>query len=242
METSEIHPTFARIVGMYYKIGAWQNKDESRMTMKFFHLIYLTLFSIFFLICGLASDDENEFVFLLETAWCMIIVLIKLMYVAWRETEILEFLYHRAVSFDDEESKQINKKTMRKFMTFIDTAISLICIAYIFAIVSCLPIFTSEKKMPMFITFRLSFTYSEILYWITYGFLVLGLALAVVFNSITVVIWYIMLTYTFDYRALGNALRNLGYRQQLKVPQTVTTKLFLQELICLIKKHRSICE
>lgn len=97
------------------------------------------------------------------------------------------------------------------------------------AVVSCLPIFSDEMKLPLYITFSCGWKYNAIIYWMTYIFLAWGLGLSFIFNTITVIIWYILFKYSIQYQILRYNFKNLGRTAAKK-----SGDIILQDLIGLV--------
>lgn len=162
---------------------------------------------------------------------------------------MLTFLYDPVVAHcipgHIESTKQANKK-IKKFINFVTLYLLMVVVGVVFGIVSCLPLFSYEKKLPFFISFPFNFNYSEIVYWIAYTFIALGGVCCVASNLITVIIWYIMLNYSVEYEVLENKLRNLGVNKTNKTTNVKLTKnsrkslqnSFQKDLVTLIKDHR----
>lgn len=251
----EINPTICRIFKLFYQFGIWPKEEESnfrKMCRKLFYLFNHILYQVFLVTCSYLSPDQNECIFLLAVDISVAVVTVKLIYVLWKSEESFEFLYVRIVdvSVGDREEFELFNKKLNKFVKFVHVYLLMICVTFIFVMSSCLPIFSGEKQLPLFIDFTLDWEYSEIIYWITYAFMGSQMACTVLFNLIILLIWYAMLTYSIEYQALVNQFRNLGMngmnirtKKVLKKNlKSETRNLYLQELIGLIKAHRNIFE
>jgi len=262
----ELNQTISQIIRLFFKIGVWRSVEESAIRKtgwKLFYLISFILFVIVIAICAIISDDKTESRFLTNVAIYLAVITLKLMYILWKNEETLAFLYAHTVIHsieDKDESEKINKK-MNFFMKFCRTFVCMTVFASILTTIAALPIFSIEKKLPLFISFNLNLEYSEFIYWPAYIFVVFGLAEALLINLNSILLWYIMLVNATEYQVLGNKFRKLGVdrttkrqlhkklgmdrttkRQQQKISKSSPPRSFSQDLIGLIKAHREIYE
>lgn len=246
MQEININQTFNRIVKLLYTLGIWKNCEESasrERARKSFYVIYFLLLQMFLVGCACVANERNEIIFL----WLMVVIVavigLKLVYLLWKENEILSFLYesttHRTDANDD------NQK-MKVFLKFVNGYVFGLIVAAVFYNTSVLPIFSSEKRLPFFIRFSFEGNNSEIIYWISYVFVGTGIFYTNLCNLITSIIWYLMLNYAIEYEVLGNKLRNLGTHRTIKAARPVKKIIsnneneFLQDFIGLIKAHRNL--
>lgn len=248
----EVNQTVCLIVKLLYYLGIWQDEEEPafrRIAKKAFYILYPVLFFIFLAIDAFfsySSGNKNESIFVVQ-----LVMTVKIMYLLFKKEELLAFLFDPIVAHSTEdrmEWQQINNK-MTKFTKFINAYLFMILITQICNIVFSLPIIYGDKMLPLCISFPGQFP--EIIYWILYAFISTALLCCSATNLITVLIWYIMLSYSIEYEVLGNQFRNLGKRMQMKTitkkklekkSQPTPRNLFVQDLIRLIKAHRSVYE
>lgn len=242
----EINATLSQIVKVFYQLGILRNEGESdfrKRCRKLYFLTYLVLFIILIITCAFVSDEKSESIFFLAIAIGATVVTVKAKFLLWKKEEFLEFLNLSVIvnsTEDSEESEEINKK-LRKFIKFAHVYLLIMSCGCIISIVSCLPIFYSEKRLlPLFIHVSLDWKYSNIIYWSTYAFIASALFYFVVFNLTTILIWYMMLKYSNEYEVIGNRLRKLGNKSFQTQTKSQAQKLFLQDLIGLKKDHQKL--
>lgn len=103
-----------------------------------------------------------------------------------------------------------------------------------------LPIFTTEKKWPLYITFSLHCKYDVIIFWIGYTYFALFIVPAYVYNLVVVLIWCPMLNYSVKYQILGNQFRKMGVIRSIKTTQNINKCLFHSNLIDLVKTPQKL--
>lgn len=240
----EVNQTLCRIIEMFYRFGMWQNDDEYaflKIGKKLFYILFWLLFLIFILTNAFLCDDMNESIFLVEIVIMGVVMHVKLMYLLFKKEKILEFLYDPIVAHSTQDRLEWSK--IKKFMKFTRIYFLTLAITYVANIAVQLPAFSNNNKLPFFVSFPWQ---SEIIYWMAYAFVTLVFAYGIIINSITVLIWYIMLGYSIEYEALGDKFQNLGMKSVTnKIPQTISKSssprnLIVKELIALIKHHQNL--
>lgn len=252
MNKIEQNQTICRIFKLFYNLGIWQNEQESRKEFavckigrKLFYLIYFVQYQIFLVTYALLSDNSNASAFLTAIEIPTAVITIKLVYLLWKKEEILTFIYDPIVSHSSADGQDLEeiKKKVKIFTKFIQTYMVMLVSGTVVMFFSCLPIFSSGKMLPLFISFKLSSKYSEILYWLAYGYVTSFLLCVNLVNFSTVIFWYIMLNYSIEYQVLGNKLKNLGINKTEQLQencQSASRNLFHQDLIGLIRAQRNI--
>ncbi|XP_037040972.1 putative odorant receptor 71a [Bradysia coprophila] len=253
MFSIELDEALQRILKIFYRMGIWQRDEESnyrKIGMKMFYTFFGALFLIFFATNAFLCDDRNESIFSVQISIAAAILYVKTLYVLFNKQEILAFLYDPIVvhSIENREEYDETVKKINKFMNFVRPYCLAIFLTVSLLIVIKLPIFSTDKGLPLFISF--SWNRSEIIYWLAYLFLSLSCFLYATMNLITILIWYMMLNYSIDYELLGNKLRKLGV-----VKKTIAKKAkkqkefrltqrsgFVEDLIVLVKAHRNLTE
>lgn len=243
----EIHQTINRIVKLYNFLGIWRNEEESngrKRGRQIFFISYFILVVLYYILCAFCSDNINNFIFMLEVAIGVAVVGIKALYVFWKEKAILEFLYNRIVAHSTESRQrweEVNVK-LNSFMTCVHIYLYELYGALIFIIVSCSPLFFEEKTLPLYINFSMiwKWKYFDIMYWPTYVFAAMGFVFSCVFILVTVIVWYLMFTYSIEYQELGIQLKSLGTTEEKS--QSAEYGAYARDLVRLIKAHRSIFE
>lgn len=260
----EVNATICLIVKLFYDFGFWQKDEESSFRKRGKKCSYIfcnTLFIIFLATSAFLCDDKSQSIYLVQLAVLDVVLHVKLLYLLFKKEDVLTFLFDPIVAHSTEDRKeweQIDKK-LKKFMKFLHVYIFMIVCGYVTAIFLSLPSLASDKLLPMFISH--SRELSGIVYWMSYVFVALGIACCALFNLMTVLIWYIMLSYSIAYQVLGNRFKRLGMEPkentkkllQMK-PKGITKKplqknskstprnLFIPNLIAIIKDHQNLFE
>lgn len=247
----ELDKSLCRIIKLFYKIGIW-NEDEltfRNKTRKLLYFLNYILFVLFILTLVFLTKDKSQVIFLIECVIGVGVITVKLLYLIRKKDEILTFLYdkivtHSIANFD--ESVEV-KKIIEKVIKFIRSYILILPVASNFIITACLPIFSSEKRLPMFIRydFGIYSDYDTVIYWMLYVYVGTGLVISVVFNFLMIFIWYIMFNYAIEYKLLGNQLRRLGHtmeKKDAKKAQPTRRNSFQKDLIALICAERNLSE
>lgn len=240
----EPNKTIQQIVKILYQTGIWRNGEESairKSSRKFFLLFYIIVFQVFNDASAILSDDKSELIFLAEIGMFYAVITFKQVYLLWKKEEITAFLNDPITAHSTEchAVHELANKKIKKFMRFIHVYLWMLGITSSFIGISCFPIFTTSKKLPFFISYSFNWTQSEIVYWMTYGFVVSALYFGYLFNLVTIFIWYLLFNYSVAYEVLGNQLKEIGTSRSVGKPR----KAFLsaeRKLIDSIKAHRNI--
>lgn len=253
MEEININPTLNRIVKLLYFLGIWNDYDESILRekiRKFLYLGYFLLFLTFLAICACVAAEKDEFIFLSLIVIIVGVIALKLAYLLYKKNEIIAFLHyitaHRVDPNDGSEK-------MKPFLKFVNGYIFTLIVAAVFYNVSCLPMLSSEKRLPFFIRYSLTWKHTDIIYWIVFVFDGTAIFYCNLSNVITPIIWYLMLSYGVGYEVLGDKFRNLGTSTISTVGMKETTtgsrkqkkslddrNKCLQDFIDLVKTHRNL--
>lgn len=187
---------------------------------------------------AIASENWIENVFLGVISISALIQTFRLYYFLWKQDEIIELT--RCItnySMNDlKEFKRVNKK-IDVFMKFASYYHLMIFCGAIAVITEALPIFSSEKHLPLNMTLPFDWERSEIIYWITFAFVayeVIFSVLCAVFNTF---IWHLMMSCATHYEILGNEFRNLGAACRATI---LKKEITADELIILIRKHLAL--
>lgn len=243
MHSIQVDETIQKIMQIFYRIGLWQSEEESnyrKISRKFFYTFFGVLFPIFFAINAFLCDDRNESFFSLQIAIIVGVMYVKFQYLLFNKQEIIEFLFDptvvRSIEYRDEYNQM--RRKIEKFMKFVRPYCLMIYITAALLIVSKLPILSSDKGLPLFISF--SWNDSEIVYWLAYLYVSLLIFLFDTANLITVLIWYVMLNYSIEINLLGNKLRKLGVRKEIIKDSPTERSVYVDDLVVLIKDHRKL--
>ncbi|KAJ6635258.1 hypothetical protein Bhyg_13843, partial [Pseudolycoriella hygida] len=131
-------------------------------------------------------------------------------------------------------------------MQIVHAYLVIMAVVVFLLIVPPLPVFSSERELPMFIVYSFEWTYKDLMYWLIYSPLAVQIILMFVVNLLTVIIWYVMLNFSIKYQVLGNQLTNLGMPKYSDIDiatlPTPEDDLFYLELIASVEKHQNIFE
>ncbi len=248
MYNVQLNQTLRRIIQTFYLAGIWRKNDESkfhRTGRKFCYMVYYFLFQIFLVTCAVLSDSATQTIFLIAVEILLSVVTIKLIYLLWKKAVICEFAFEPIIAhystFDNDTFAAVNRK-IKNFTNFAYAYSGMLGIAFLLYIFSTLPMFSNGKKLPFFISFTLVGKYSELLYWITYAFVMSEILVGYTCSAFNIIIWYIMFNYSVEYEVLGIQIRNLGMSKSTDFvrsqPSTATN--YRRDLIRLIKTHQKI--
>lgn len=230
---------FYQIIKANYQFGIWSYKGESylgEMTRKLFFLLYFIMFQTLLVGCAFLSDDKDGFIFFMSIEFFVFVITIKLIHLLWKKEEILSFvnddiMAHKTVEGD--EMVPVMKKLKK---CIICVRIYFVILGATFLLCISAPLFLSEKQLPLFIVFTLSWKCAELIYWMLYIFIIFGIILGCVAHSITLIILYVMYNYAIEYQVLASQLSNLG------VKKTENSLSVERDLIRLIKIHCNLFE
>lgn len=225
-------------------MGIWCRREESGIratARKTFYLVYFIVFQVYLVTSVFLVDDKNESTFLIEIEIIYLVVMVKAIYLLWKNKEISEFLYYPMNAHSDEFSIEFRKyfehgNKMETLMKFVHVYMPMVLVADAFVCFS--PIFYTKRMLPFFVVYSLNIKYSDALYYVMYAYIMLALIFAFVFNLTSVLIWYITINYSIVYEVLGNQLRKLGVNGDKNQERS----LYLQNLISAINVHRKVFE
>lgn len=167
MFTVPVDGILQQFIKMFYQMGIWQSDEESnyrKIGKKCFYIFIGALMPIFFATNAFLCDDHNETVFLVQAVVLLAVVYVKFLYLLFKKREILAFLYD-AIGVHSIRKWDKNVGTSKKsknFITFVRAYCLAFLIIYPLIIVSKLPIFSTDKGLPFFISF--SWNDSETVY------------------------------------------------------------------------------
>ncbi|XP_037037390.1 putative odorant receptor 71a [Bradysia coprophila] len=265
MYSIQADKTFQKIIKIFYLSGIWQRDEEPnyrKIGKKLFYTSFGALLPIFFATNSVLCVNRNESIFSVQIAILLWVVYLKFLYLLFKEQEIFDFLNDPTVvhSIENREQYQQTNKKIKKFIGLVRLYFFTLCLTAALLIIVKLPIFSTDKGLPVFISF--TWNDSEIIYWLTYLFLSLSIALYCVVNFMTPLVWYIMLNYSVEYQLLGDKLKNLegktikneaqnenkqekGTKKMLgqKTYNLIQqSKQFVENLIVLVTAHRNLNE
>lgn len=93
MYSIQMDGTFQQFIQIFYRMGIWQNDDESyyrKIGKKCFYTFFGALLPIFYLIDAFLCSDRSESIFSVQAAIMTTVIYVKLLYLLSRKQEILE--------------------------------------------------------------------------------------------------------------------------------------------------------
>lgn len=240
----ELDESIRRIIRMYYWFGIWRETDEHYLRKFVVRLLYLLQnlsFVSISLVGAYFSDDENQRIFLVQVSIVLSVMTVKLFYLLYRNEVILGFLYDPTVVHcvtDYDESLEVKDK-IDKIVKFIQAYTVIAGVATVFTVIISLPIFTSDKRIPLFIKFEMDSEYETLFYWLAFLYLVTCFFFGLIYPWTIVFLWYIMYNFAIEYKVIGSEFRRLGHPKKGK---QVTQNSFHRDLICLIKSQKRLFE
>lgn len=241
----EIHSTIQRFVDCLYRLKIWQNDEESAIKAtkrKLSYLIFYIMFVIYNFTCvSFTLDDKNESFFLMVVGLMCSVTSVRLVYLLWNGDVISTFLYQPLSDHSIEFIKLTNQssKTMKNFIQFVHLYVIAVFAAAISALLLTLPIFSTERMLPLFVPYTYEGPFSSIFYHIVNVCVTVDIFLSCLFNLTNVLNWYTMLNFSSAYEKLGERLSKLGRRNE-KMPKETAHLAYLQDLITSIEVHKDI--
>ncbi len=228
-------------MGIFYRMGIWSDTatigDQCR---KHFYFIYFVSLVLSVALGALNTDDTDEGVFLTVASVILGVQAYRMWIIIWGRNKLLLLLHQicEYSTYDRRESVQINQK-LNIFMKIGGYFVLGLAITYIFGFV-LYPI-TSGKHLILNIAFPLDRHNSEVAFWMAYAFLDGAIFLAVVCFVCNIIILYLMLNISCEYKILGNQLRRMGtIRTNLKVSLAAQRQLFYKDFIAAIQTYDKI--
>lgn len=260
MHNTETPNTIKLIITIFFKSKLWNIENDTtlpRTWQKILHLIYV-LFVLSFVVSlavgALTTKDNNERILSAVCSIAVAIHTVRLVYIIWGESEILNLLDQDQLSAhstsDNDQIIRVSDQ-LNNFVEFVKCFL-LMCSCGIF-LLSIIPILSSEKllifKIALPLDPSLDLKNSEIAFRITNGFIVLVCIFNMICYLLAIIIWYLALNCAIKYDILGNELMKLGViktkdptLQKLHISKTAQEQLFLQDLISAIKSYKKINE
>lgn len=249
MDGIKTHALIYQIIALLKLLGIWHGEEDSQFKKLAKTIITVTVcmsFTMSLAFGAVLSDNRNEVIFLAAASIASALMNVKLTYVLWKKEEIMEFLNKisvyslaRRAQFD-EINKKLNKFARLGYISIITLSLSIL----IFIVLS-LPIFSTERRLPLNVAFPLDWKNSTLFYCLGYTFVLTGVIYAMVVTFFTIVYLYIMINCSVKYQVLANEFRNLNATAiiiQSGALIKMQEKSNLQTLIQLIKVHQKLYE
>lgn len=248
MQKFVVPATIRQIIAVYYRIGIWRNTDEEKVYCKWARRSMFIIFQFTFLpalaVGAFQSDDMDDSVLLIAVVLQCSILNVKMMYVLVKESEIREFITDigEFTIQDLEEFERANGK-LKTLMNFARLFVGMSVVAA-FLLLS-FPLISKQKMLPLSIGFPLQWhNKSDFGYIVAYVYLMLAIALNIVSSLLTVVIWYLMMNCSLQYRNLAAQFKGGGSvrseAENKKNSETKRVNHFLVNLIASIRTHRNV--
>ncbi|KAJ6649331.1 Odorant receptor 2a [Pseudolycoriella hygida] len=247
----EVHKTLCIITQLMFFVGVWQNEKKLTFCQKRIQYFYMTCPILFMISLGtfvILSSETNEAIFVLQLAIPTAVLNVKLAYLLFKQNEILGFLYDPICehSIQDRMEWQRVTKIIDTFMKFVRAYVYMIGITSVLVLFLNFPVFSSDRKLPAYISFPHQLPDST--YWFFFVVLDLGVSCCFLASLLVVLVWYAMYNYSIAYQVLGSRLRRLGLpieevnERQRKNAKSKLRNSFAQDLIKLVKYYRNLSE
>lgn len=241
----EIDDTLRRIMKIFYQFRVWYEDGNRFSWMKIFHLMQYSVFCICVFYCAYLNEgDVNQTIFLIEIGTALGVVVVKLWFLLYRKDQLVQFFYDPTVmhsTADKNELMEVNEKN-KNIIRFVQVYALSIINGTIVMVGLALPMFTQEKRLPLFIRFNLEGDYSLILYWMAFFGVSMSLVIGAVYPWSMVFVWYILYNYSIEYNLLGSRFKRLGHTMKESRKKPLTNHAFHQELMGLIKARTNLYE
>lgn len=245
MSTIGIHNRLNQIIAMYYSLHIWQREGTSYLQVivkLFYYALHLSYVMAVFL--GIFLCEDNEIIFQIAVFLAYLVINVKLYYILWKQIDICSFLYEicsHSVS-NSIDVMEINRK-INVFVRFATYFLIMAALGTVPFFCFRLPIFSSQRKLPLTIGFPLNWRNNVFYYWTAYFYVTINHFLTAVYLSSTVIIWYIMINCSIKNESLGRQLGNLGTNTVIanaKISEAEKRKLYLHEYIDFIRNYQKM--
>lgn len=247
----EIPKEINYMMSLFYYVGLWHCGDKATVSetrIKFFFCFYYLLFPISLVAGAIASDNQDEKIFLAEATIASVVLYVKITYVIWKKGRVLDMINHIGVySMQNyEEFTLVKNKTKRfmKFLTFFFVITSAAGYVALFA-----PTLGKEKILLFNIGFPLDWKNSETAYWIAITFIFTQINIAYIGILFSILIWYLMINCALRYKLVGRKIVNMGeiseaneITNKRKITDEERNNVFLRDLILAIDFHQQTRE
>lgn len=217
MHRVKLHLRIEKMISLFYRMGVWHRADEETVrerALKLFYSVYFPL-GILSLIVGavdaFVADNKDEAIFLTQITINCTILLVKLLYLIWTKSEILELL-DRVCQFyanDHDELTQINN-ALDNLLTFCVFVFSAVNFSEVSSVI-ILPIyFRNERKLFFNIGFPMDWRNDDLAFWLADTFLATQMIFVTIALLFSVVVWYLMANCGLRYRVLGQRIKGMG--------------------------------
>ncbi|XP_037025558.1 odorant receptor 94b-like [Bradysia coprophila] len=216
MHSTKTHKVINLMISFFYHIGFWHrgaNPTVNELKAKFFYCIYHALFLLSLVVGAITTENVDKKIFLSEVAIAIVVLLIKLCLLIWKQSQILVLLNRFCVFSirDDDDASYFNEK-LGRFMKFV-TGFLITALFVGFSESVVLSFVGSEKSLFLEIAFPLDWKHNDIAFCITTFFIFTEVFLAIIAVLFSILIWYLLLICSLRHDVLGSELRKLGHEQ-----------------------------
>lgn len=232
MHHVRIHTVINRLISFLYYAGFWHRGDTPAVTevgMKLFYCIYYFLF-LLSLIVGATSVSTEQAVFLVQLSISIGVLNIKLWFLVMKQVQIVGFL-NRVCVFTiryNEDAEFANDKLGRfaKFVIVFFVVVLICCFQLAF-----LPFFETQKTLVLQIGFPFDYKNNEIAFCFASLFIFSGTFLSMIAAFCSVIIWYLLLSFSLRYEVLGSEFKKIGRTRGKRMEKHVSAPyVFFQDL------------
>ncbi len=237
-------------MSFFYRMGIWSRLNEETVREKILKIFYTFYFplGISSLITGaIATDDDDERIFLTQISINCMVLQAKLLYLIWRKSEILEIL-NRVCCYDvnDHEELIFINNMLENLLTFTIVVFGAVNFSE-FTSVVIVPIqFHDEKKLFFNIGFPLDTENDEFAYWLADIFLATQMVIVTISLLFSVIVWYLMANCGLRYKVLGEKIKRIGGIKPVDGKMTnkreISDSLYNRDLVDAIESHKNLKE
>lgn len=239
-----VDPLIARLIGVYYAVGIWDNGDGS----KFREYIRIAVF-VFCSLCypvtliggGLENEVLSDAIFLLTLGLAVIVLEFKGVWVFFNQEKILNLVNATCIPLPDD--KELTDKVAEKMNILRKCCKTFVALVLVLGVaitgVSSPLIF---QPLPYKIWFPFDYKTSRIAHWGAHFFVFICEIYVCLLSFLSSIMWYVMLNFSFHYGILGYRLKNLGADNPTNSRETHkrNRNSYESELLECIQFHRQL--
>lgn len=243
----EIPNTVHQLVGMFYRLGMWIDRDTTtfgEFCRKLLYFIYIVSFGLSVALGAITTESKEECVFLTVISVLLVVQFYRMWMILWGKNRLMLLvnLIGSHSTNDRDEFIRIKNK-FNRFMIFVRFFMIAYTMATLFSVV-VYPI-TNEKHLIYKIAFPLDYANSKFAFWLADAFLGGGFFCSTISAILNKLVWYLMFSISCEYKILGNQLRHLGTPKRtgsshLKVSLAVQQEQFSNDLVVAIQTYDKI--
>lgn len=247
----KVHQRIKQIIAIFSRFGLLDNEGETvfrRTGRRLMVFIFYASFVISLAAGAIRSEYKNELTFLATVVIATGIASIKLIYILWKNEEILAFIQNFCVHSiaDREKYVQVNNK-LKKLMTFASCFLLALFATAVFVNTLPLAVLSHTRSLPFNIPFPWDWKNNLVVYCVAYSYIVCEVILTAIASLFNVILWYLMFNCSIKYGTLGIQFRDMGVFRTTKatvgnqnISEAEQQKLFLHDLVALIQVHQNL--